>query len=327
MSRTETLTQVAAELRGRTSFFLCTHRHPDGDGLGSTLALFWVLREMGKRVSVYAQDDIPRVYRFLPGWEEFDSEARPEGSQVAVVLDCGRLERAGDVADSLANHPLLINIDHHWTNAGFGALSLMDPESCATGELVYRLIKEIPWRMSPPVALNLYAAIASDTANFQNANTTREAFEVAAELTGLGVKPAEVARQLFDRYSAARMRLLGLALSALEIQHGGRLAAVFVTREMLERAGATYEDVAGLVTHVASVAGVEAAVLVSQVGEERFEVSLRGRNGANVAQVAEGFGGGGHPNAAGFSIRGPLAQVRSQVLQATAQALEAKRQA
>jgi len=313
--------KAAATLRGKGSFFLATHRHPDGDGLGSTLALAQVLIEMGKRVVIHAPEPAPRLYRFLPGIERLDTRGA-EGCEVAIVLDCGSLARVGPLAPELAGHPLLINIDHHQTGGGFGHLELVDGTSCATGEIVHRLIRALPWPISGSVALNLYVAVASDTGNFANANTNARAFELAAEMVALGVKPIDVARHLFDDYSVAKLRLLGLMLGSLEILEGGRLAVLSVTRRMLETAEADLEDSAGLINQVSSMAGVEVIALMTEDEAGGIEVSLRSRNGINVASVAERLGGGGHPNAAGLRLEAPLKSARRQLVSALGAAIE-----
>lgn len=318
---TREIQKAAQVLRQKGSFFLCTHTEPDGDAYGSMLALAGVLAEMGKQVVVYGPEEVRRLYRFLPGIERLEREVSPEASEVAVVLDCGALSRVGPRAAEVGRHPLLINIDHHQTNGGFGHLRLVDSASCATGEIVRRLIAALPWPLSEAVALNLYVAVASDTGNFQNANTDRRAFELAAEMVGRGVRPADVARRLFDDYSLARLKLLGLALGKLETLDGGRLALLSVSRTMLADAGAEPEECAGLISQISSLAGVEVAALLTETAEETVEVSLRARDGINVADVAESFGGGGHPNAAGFALGGRLGEVRSQVVAALGAAL------
>lgn len=312
--------RAAQVLREKGSFFLATHRQPDGDGLGAMLALAQVLREMGKRFVVHAPEPAPRQLGFLPGLERLTSRG-PEGCEVAIVLDCSDLSRVGPVEAELARHPLVINIDHHQTGGGFGHLRLVDAASCATGEIVHRLISAIPWPLGPEAALNLYVAVAADTGNFANAGTDRRAFELAAELVGLGVRPVEVARRLFDDYSLPRLKLLGLALSGLESLQEGRLALLSVTRHTLAAAGAVLEDVAGLMNQVSSMAGADVAALLTETGEA-VEVSLRSRNGLNVAAVAEKLGGGGHPNAAGFRLEAPLPEVRRRLLAALAAAME-----
>jgi len=315
MGMTGEIQRAAHLLREEGSFWLCTHSQPDGDGLGAALALAQVLAGMGKRVVVHAPEPAPRPLRFLPGIERLDREAGPAACEVAVVLDCGSLERVGPKAAELAEHSLIINIDHHQTNGGFGHLRLIDRASCATGEIVRRLIGAIPWPLSPEVAFNLYVAVASDTGNFQNPGTDQRAFELAAELVGHGVSPHQVARHLFDDYSLARLKLLGLALGGLETLAGGRLALVSITSRMLAAAGAELEDCAGLINEVSALAGVSVAALLTETAGG-VEVSLRSRDGVNVAAIAERFGGGGHKGAAGFALGGPLAEVRRRLVEA-----------
>jgi phosphoesterase RecJ-like protein len=318
---TREIQRAAQLLREKGSFFLATHRQPDGDALGATLALAAVLRQMGKRVVVHLSEPAPRLYRFLPGIEGVTRRG-PEGCEVAVVLDCGSLSRVGPVAGELAEHPLLINIDHHQTGGGFGQIELVDSTACAAGELVRRLIAAIPWQITPPVALNLYVAVASDTGNFQNASTDRRAFELAAEMSGHGVRADDIARRLFDDYSLPRLRLLGLALSGLETLAEGRLALVSVSRRMLEAAGAGLEDCAGLINQISQMAGVKVVAMLTEAGAGQVEVSLRSRNGVNVASVAEGLGGGGHPNAAGCALSGGLEEARRRIIDVLGAALE-----
>lgn len=306
--------RAAQVLRSKGSFFLATHRQPDGDGLGAMLALAQVLTEMGKRVVVHAPEPAPRQLGFLPGIQRLCTWG-PDGCEVAVILDCGALSRVGPVESELAAHPLIINIDHHQQGRGeFGHIKLIDSTSPATGEIVRRLIATLPWPLSPEVALNLYVAVASDTGGFQNDGTDRRAFELAAELVGHGVRPAEVARRLFDEYSLSRLRLLGMALTGLETLAGGRLALLTISRRLLAEAGAELEDTAGLMNQVSAMAGFEVSALLSETEGGVIDVSLRSRNGLNVADVAERLGGGGHPNAAGFRQAASLEAVRGRLL-------------
>jgi phosphoesterase RecJ-like protein len=317
--------RAAQVLKEGNTFFLCTHTQPDGDALGSMLGLAAVLEEMGKTLIVHTPEPAPRLYGFLPGVDWLDHDRGPEGCDAVVVLDCGSLSRIGPKAADVDRHPVVINLDHHQTGATFGTLRIVDSDACATGELVRRLIAAIPREVGPATALNLYVAVASDTGNFQNASTDRQAFELAAEMTGHGVNPAHVARRLFDDYSLARLRLLGLTLGNLETLAGGRLVLLSVTRARLAQAGAELEDTAGLINQVSAMAGVEVIALLTEGEGPRIDVSLRSRNGVNVADVAENLGGGGHPNAAGCSLSAPFKKARTQVIHALSAAIEGAR--
>jgi phosphoesterase RecJ-like protein len=305
------------------AFLVTSHVDPDGDALGSALGLAHALRLMGKDATVALDSPVPANLRFLPG---ADAVVRPDGAgrrfRAAWVLDCSSLDRAGSVAERcLAPGARVANVDHHVGNDGFGDVRLVNTEASATAELVCELLEAYGSPIPPETAECLYAGIVSDTGGFRFQNTSARALRLAARLVERGARAAGVAEELWMRRSPGNLRILGLALSSLEERSGGRVGALTITREMFERARALPEDADGIVQFAKSLEGTRVGVLIQEVGPDEIRASLRSDGSVDVNVVAGRFGGGGHRNAAGLRVRGPLEQVRRELLEAIEQAM------
>jgi bifunctional oligoribonuclease and PAP phosphatase NrnA len=304
--------QTADLIRSRTRFVVAAHASPDGDAMASTLALVNALRELGKEVVAYNLDGVPENFRFLPGADSVRSELYDtECFEVGVILDAGELRRAGTHLRDCSD--LLISIDHHPFSEALGPVDLIDIEAAATGVLIYRLLAELGHPISAPVALCLYTAILSDTGSFRYSNANPEAFRVAGEMVSHGVDPWGIAAGLYESQDAARLRLLARSLQTLTVSKCGRMAAVTVTREMLEQTGATVEHTDGFVNYPRSVRGVEVALFFRQLAGECYKIGFRSKGAIDVGSLARELGGGGHHNAAGAEVCGPLDDVRRSV--------------
>jgi len=306
----ENIHQVLAEIDSRESFVLTSHARADGDAVGSSLACCEVLRRMGKQAEVILHDGVPRVYQQLPFADGVIHADRVNGSyDAAILLECDSIQRTR--LEGLEAQ-FLINIDHHKSGRAFANVNWIDPQAVATAEMVYRLAREAGVKISPEIATCLYTAVLTDTGAFMYEGTNQHTFELARELVLAGADPARCARHIYFGHSTAKMRLLGLALSAL--QREGPLAWIWVTQEQMERTGAKEEDCEGLVNYALAIGDVEVAVFFRELPDRRFRVSLRSKGALDVAHIAEEFGGGGHACASGCSVDGPLHAAVESVL-------------
>ncbi len=304
-------------IREKSCFLVVSHINPEGDAIGSALALTQGLRAMGKEVTVYFESKIPPLYRFMPLIDDIIHDIEGDTFEVAIIVDCGDMERVGEAMDYIrGNSSLVINIDHHSTNEAFGDLNIVDGDASATGVLIYRLLKELGVEITRDMAINLYVAILMDTGSFRYSSTTPEAFRIAADLMERGVNPWEMAKQVYESMPERRMRLLALVLEALEVRGNGKIAYSVVTRDMLRRTGATLDMTESFVNYPRSIDGVEVAMLIKEIGENEYKVSMRSKGDVDVAAIATAFGGGGHQRAAGFTITGNLSQVKERIVEA-----------
>jgi phosphoesterase RecJ-like protein len=308
---------IVEELRRNERFLLATHVNPDGDAIGSLGALALVLEKMGKEVVAYCQDEVPRFLRFLPYSDRIVRRIQsPERFEVAVVLDCGELDRIGKAAAALEHVDKIIHIDHHSSGNDFGQLNLVRPDCSSTAEILYEVFRAIPMELELETAENIYTAIFTDTGSFRFANTTATALAIAAEMVSLGVMPERVASAVYDSMTPARLRLLALSLDTLTLRAHGRLAAMWVSREMFQQTATGVADTDGFVNYPRAINTAEMAIFFREMNSGEVNVSLRSRGGWNVARFAGAYDGGGHHNAAAFRMQGRLSEVVAEVLQA-----------
>ncbi len=297
---------------------LTTHVNPDGDAIGSLLALGLTLDKMGKWTCLVSESAIPAIYRFLPGVERIVSHAPPEPFDTAVVLDCGHPGRTGGSAAVLERVPTLINVDHHVTNTGFGTCQLVDPAACATAEILYRLIKRLGIPIDKAVATSIYTGIFTDTGSFRFSNTNLAAFSICQEMVLLGVDPYQVAKHVYGTYSLGRIKLLNLALDTIELTANGKLSIMTLSQDMLRETRTHPEDADGLINYARRIEDVKVAALIHEQpngdGSRHYHVSLRSDGSVDVAHIAAAYGGGGHATAAGYSVSLPLAAVKAALL-------------
>ena len=321
VKKTSSLEDVVASLAPCRTILLSVHRNPDGDALGSQLALMMALERQGKTVRSHNLDAVPEIYRYLPGNERITTGAAVEGSYDALVVLDAEPPRTGLFNGSYPARTL-VNIDHHITNPLEWPLTWLEPDATATGEMVYRLIDRMGVKIDDAMALCLYTAIFTDTGSFRYSNTTPESMRIAATLIEAGADPWIVTEHVYESYSFRRIKLLGSVLGSIERNSDGRTAWVVVTEDLYRQTGTTAEDTDNFVNFVRSVSGVEVAVLFRQTGPEQYKISLRSKGRVDLSSVAQTLGGGGHKNAAGGMVDGTFLQVRDQVLQAVQQQIE-----
>lgn len=301
---------------------LASHENPDGDAIGSLLALGLALDFLNKKTILYNPSPIPAVYRFLPSVKRVVKHLRKgDGFDTAVILDCGDFNRIGHGAATAAQVPVMINVDHHVTNTGFGTYQLIDTQACATAEIVYRLIKALDVSFSRDMAESIYTGILTDTGSFRFSNTNHAAFAICEEMVACGADPYGIAQQVYGKYSLGRIKLLNLALDSIEISRNGRLSLMTVTKEMLIETGTQPEDADGLINYARRIEAVAVAALIQEqvnnrgsLKKNQFHVSLRSDGTVDVARIAAAFGGGGHASASGFSIQAPLADIKDRII-------------
>jgi bifunctional oligoribonuclease and PAP phosphatase NrnA len=310
------MNKIIQALKASGHILLVSHVNPDGDALGSMIAMGVSLKRLGVETTLFNESPIPDHYHFLAETRRIVREPGDFKKYGAVVaLDCGDLDRTGRWAREIGRIPVVINIDHHATNDGFGDFSLVDPGACATAELVFRLLKKMGAPISRQAAEAIYMGIVTDTGSFRFSNTNRAAFDICGEMTALGADPFKVGKHIYRTYSLARIRLLGIVLDSIEMFHDGKVSLMTLTRDMIQKAGAGPGDMDGLIDYARGIQGVKAAVLIKEMGDgPRRHVSMRSDGDVDVAALASRFGGGGHPQAAAFDMDEDTAHVKSRVL-------------
>lgn len=308
-------------LREGERFNLVSHQFPDGDNIGSLLALGEALERAGKEVQLFVPGGVPRRYRFLKGSEKIQPEMRSGQDWPMVVLDSSDLERTANFQEQIRQAKIIINIDHHVTNERFGTLNLVDPGAAATGEIIYLLLKEMEAEITRDMALALYVAISTDTGSFKFENTTPRTHRVAAELLEYKLNPAVISQRVFDERPYPFFRLLERALAGLELHHGGKIACITLSSAMLEECGALPEDLEGLINYTRNIEGVELGIMFFIESPEEVKVGFRTKT-VDAARLAGLFNGGGHPRAAGCRLRGRPEEIKERVLREAAKLLE-----
>ena len=302
-------------------FLITTHINPDGDGVGSELALARFLKGMGKQVAVVNSTPTPRKYTFLDTSNVIRIFEEPEGlppAEVVFILDISRWERLGNMAHFIRNYPgIRICIDHHPVQGNFADINLICEDACASGELVLRLINSMNGELTPEIAEPLYASILTDTGAFRFPNTSSQTHAAAAQLLSTGIRSEVIYDQIYERCSPARVKLLGLALSNLQYLHNGRLAWMAISQSMLQENGVDVEEIEGFVDIARGIRSVEASLLFIELSQRKVKISLRSRGSVDVNCFASRFGGGGHRHASGIMIDEPLHEVVERVLQQT----------
>lgn len=305
------LQQIVDCINSHQTFLVVAHENPDGDAIGSTMALALALREMGKDATAYNSDPVPAAMSYLPQSATLlNSLPEDAGFDVAFVLDSGDISRTGLAVESLCG--TVVNIDHH-PHSNFGDICFLDTEACATAALIYRLLVHAGHDISPDVAAALYLGILSDTGSFRYSSANQEAFDIAGQLIAAGVDPWDAASNLYESYSYERMKLLGLVLPSLEVSKCGRYATMFMTGRDLEEAGALSEHADGFVNYPRAVMGVEVALFFNETETGQFKISMRSRGTIDVGHIARQLGGGGHHNAASARISGTQEQAQKAV--------------
>ena len=309
--------QIGQALREGVRFAVLGHVRPDGDALGSQLALGLSLKQLGKDVRIWNEEGMLEKYSFLPNANLLTKPpAEPEDVDVAIALDTAIQNRLGNSLPAVRSAKVWINIDHHPSNPGYGDLVYIDPKSPATGQILFELIKSEKLPIDAAIAENLYVAISTDTGSFQYPNTTARTLEIAAELVRAGVDVGRVSQLTYENYPRRRVELLRDLLGTMRFDANDRVASFSLSLATAKKLGVLPEDNEGLIDHLRAIRGVIVAVFFEELADGKVRVSMRSKSEkVNVCAICEKFGGGGHVLAAGARVRGSLAEVERKILE------------
>lgn len=300
------------------NFLVVAHIQPDGDAIASTAAMGWILKQLGKKYTMMNENNVPAKFHFLPGVVDlldgtsFDSESK--FSQV-IALDCADYSRIGSINSFIAEGAELLNIDHHPTNDYYGTHQLIKADAAATVEILYDLAKLLDLKLDADFATLIYTGLLTDTGGFRYSSTTSKVLKTAARLLELGAQGPELANLLLERMTFEQISLLQNALPTLTFSQDRKIAWIVATSELIAGAGASNEDLDGLINFPRNVQGVEVGLLLKQRGDSEYKVSFRSAGKVDVALIAKGFGGGGHVRASGCTMHGQVEDIIAQLLQ------------
>jgi len=303
------IASIVDAIRSRQRFVVSSHARPDGDSIGSQIAMAEALRALGKDVRVINKDQAPPELLGFPGVADIQIADRAERAYDAVIImECGDLGRTGV---SGLDGGFLINIDHHPGNTAYGQINWFDASAAACGEMVYDLIRALGVPMTPTMATHVYLAILTDTGSFHFSNLSPRTFDICARLLEAGVDPVSIARSVFDTSTLGRLRVIGAVLHGLQMDASGRIAVLYMDRAMARAAGASYDDTEGLINMPLSVKEIQAVAFFKQDEGDRFRISMRSKGDLDIGSIAKQFGGGGHKNAAGCQATGAIDELKT----------------
>lgn len=300
------LKEMATAINGIDKVLLLPHVRPDGDAIGSSVALCLALRKMGKKAIVLTDGRVPENLKFLENDCLADEISELEEFQMAILMDCGELHRIGDRQAIYEKFSVTACIDHHSTSKGICNHNLIDPKEAATCQLVFKLIEELDVEIDKEIAEAIYAGILTDTGRFSYSNASSETFKIAGKLIEYGANGNYVYNEIYETVSKERMALKSMALNSMEFFADGKGAITFVSQEMLSKTGSVMSDSDGISEEMRTILGVEISALIKEHNNEEIKVSMRVKTNGNVAEIGEKFGGGGHIKAAGCTLNMPL---------------------
>ena len=306
-------------LQKNNNFLITSHVNLDGDGIGSELALYSILKKLKKKPIILNQDRLPKIYNFLPGSSKIhylkDNCIDTKNIDVGIVLDCSNFKRIGKTYEIFKDIKTIINIDHHKSNENFGDLNYVDSSISSVGEIIYELIKSINIDLlDEKISTCLFAAIITDTGSFRYSNVSSETFKVVSDLTSKGIKPYLIANNIYNRNTYSGLKLLGEALSTLETNESNYVSWLTITRKMLNDTKAKDEEIEGIIDIATTLNNVEVSILFRETKDNKIKISFRSKGNFDVNKFAGKFKGGGHQNAAGCLWPGKLNEIKEKIL-------------
>lgn len=311
--------EIIKVIQKNNNFLVTSHVNLDGDGVGSELALYLILKKLNKKPIILNQDRLPKIYHFLPGSNKVhyleDNCTDTKNIDVGIVLDCSNVNRIGKTYDIFKDVKTLINIDHHKSNDNYGNLNYIDSSASSVGEIIYELIKFINIDLlDKDISTCLFTAILTDTGSFRYSNVSSKTFEVASHLTSHRIKPHLIANNIYNRNTYSGLKLLGEALLNLEINESNYVSWITITRKMLNDTKAKDEEIEGIIEVATTLNNVEISILFRETQNNKIKVSFRSKGNFDVNKFAGKFKGGGHPNAAGCLCSGKLGEIKEKIL-------------
>ena len=310
--------KIVKAIKNSNSFIITSHINPEGDSLGSQLAMASLLKAMNKRFIVVDNDKVPKHYAFLPDSKIISNDIKKCKGRfdAGIVLDCPNLRRTGRVKEVITNADTIINIDHHVSNEYFGDINWVKKDASCVGEMVYRLYKECKVKITKKAALYIYIAILTDTGSFNYTNTSGTTHEIISELLSYGIEPYDVSRRVYENKTIGELRLLGKVLSGLKVALDGKVAYAAARKSVFKETKTGPQACENFVNFARSIRGTDVAVFFRESIDKKnkFHVSFRSSGKADVNKIASFFGGGGHKSASGCIVYGNFNNVKSRVL-------------
>jgi bifunctional oligoribonuclease and PAP phosphatase NrnA len=313
--------QIRDEIMRRQRFLLTSHARPDGDSIGSQLAMAFALQALGKQVRIVNADPAPEHYQEFPGMDRIEiSAATSADVDAVIVMECSDLTRTGVTG---LEDQFLINIDHHAGNRMYGAINWHDESAAACGEMVFDVIRELGVPLTLEIATHIYLAILTDTGSFHHSNITPRTFDICRQCMEAGISPPAIARSIFDSNNLGRLKLFGAVLSRMELDPTGRIALISVDQQLADNCGGTYEDTEGINNLPLTVKEIVAVAFFKEAEDGQWRVSLRSKEDVDVNAVAKALGGGGHRNASGCTVHGTLPELKALLTAKLTEAIDA----
>jgi phosphoesterase RecJ-like protein len=314
--------RIIDEIRQHQTFCIVGHVRPDGDCIGSQLALAYALKNEGKTVTCWNEDPVPDKLRFLDPDKLMQKPKRGQEFDCVIATDCASFERLGKCGEAVQNRKVLINIDHHQSNTRYGDINWVSAREASTGELIYKLLRTASWAITSKIADCLFTAVSTDTGSFQYATTKHFTYQTAGELVKRGADLAKICDEVYQSHPLSRVRLLKHLYSNFRLTHDNQIAYLWLKKRDFTRAGADTEESEGLIDHIRDIKPVEVACVFEELEPELTRISLRSKNDkVNVSEIAQQFGGGGHKAAAGARIPGRPLSVQRAVIGAIRKSL------
>lgn len=312
------LKEIAEAIKRYDDYIITSHMGIEGDAIGSELALFYLVKQLGKRALVVNNDSVPERYRFLPGWDKImvGDNGRLKDYKNAIIVDCPTIERSGKITQLIYNSKIKINIDHHISNENFGDFNWVDPDASSCGEMIFNLYKNMSLNINEEIATMLYVAVLTDTGSFRYDSTTSKTHRVAGELIKVGIKPDKIAARVYETKTIGDIELLSKALSTIKITDNGKITYLYVTKKMLDETHTVPDRTDGFVDFARAIDGSEISIFFREDTEDpqKIHIGFRSKGRANVNMLASKFGGGGHPKASGCLMAGNLNDTIKKVL-------------
>jgi len=320
----KTISEIISALNGASRVLITAHMDPDGDSIGTQLVLRDYLVGLGKTVQIYNHGTLPDKYSFLEGIDciQTDVTKYDFDPELVVILEATTLDRTGKVKDLLKPGVPIINIDHHVGNPMYGDINLVDENASSVAEILFKILKNTDFKLTKPIAEKLFTAILTDTGRFHFSSTTPDCLRICAELVEAGVQTRELTDKIYFSNSLKQMQVVGEVISGLELTLDGQMAMLTLTQEMLGRYGLEFSDFEGIVEYSMRVKDVTVGALFRDFDEGVTKISLRSRNGLDVATLAGKLGGGGHFSAAGVSVRLTIPEAKKELIRLVQEALD-----